>query len=196
MQTAEIGLLPQYSSSSSCKSSSNGNNSEEEVASLVSSSTTTTTTTATTTTTTTIPFVALPLASERVYLISDIGKPIQELKQKFPYVDFNVPNNDEDNNNNNNNDKWWFTIENEKEEYREWRPSLDGQVYACCGEPELYFNQRMMRLYNWISSRPEQTICIVSHYGVLQWLTGGYEFQNCELQDIPFSQIQQHHAQK
>jgi len=34
------------------------------------------------------PIVALPLAAERLYLISDMGSPISKLVSQFPFVDF------------------------------------------------------------------------------------------------------------
>ena len=61
----------------------------------------------------------------------------------------------------------------------EWRPYGQGQKYACEGEPDIIFNQRMMNLYKWIQNRNESNICLVCHWGVIRWFVG-CEFENCE----------------
>jgi len=150
-----------------------------------------------------IPIIALPLASERVYLISDLGLPTEILKQKFPYADFSSEFTQFDK-------EWWFTVNGanpleilkedkpshcfnsiDLSQYKEWRPNDEGQTYACLGEPDEQFNQRMIALYEWLANRRERNICVVSHWGVLEFLTG-FEFENCEVRTIPFDQIQRH----
>lgn len=164
-----------------------------------------------------VPIVALPLASERVYLISDIGTDPADLSRRFSYVDFTSeirpyhPHGDE----------WWFTlredgdgdsgdlsdedtgiVRDEKNSpapgvllppptlstYVEWRPSSDGQIYHSSGEPDEHFNSRMVALYDWIDKRPERTIALVCHWGVLQWLSGR-EFENCEMRVVRFEEM-------
>ena len=156
-----------------------------------------------------IPVVSLPLASERVYLISDLGSPVSELQKQFPFVDFNVgfqyfpP-------------EWWFTVESSSHdnngdesdiqkqsngiydfnsmhhsEYTEWRPHKEGQRYSCLGEPDEQFRQRMVALYEWLDRRPEQKICVIAHWGVLDFLTG-IDFENCQMMSVPFTQITNH----
>lgn len=154
-----------------------------------------------------VPVIATPLASERVYLISDLGLHVNELKNKFPYADFTSEFDKFE-------EKWWFTVnsnsmsschnvnnkgENEKypfnsmesSKYVEWRPNLEGQTYACYGEPDNQFNQRMIALYEWLDSRTECKICMISHWGVLEYLTG-MDFDNCQVKDISFDQIKCH----
>lgn len=57
--------------------------------------------------------------------------------------------------------------------------------------PPDVFLARMQQLQVWILARPEQSIALVSHWGVLQALTGGHDFENCELQTLAASQLQQ-----
>ena len=147
-----------------------------------------------------IPVISLPLASERVYLMSDLGLSVEELKHKFPYVNYDTGFDHFDNN------EWWFTVmkQDNKEmnkthtfnsihesKYKEWRPHKEGQQYSCYGEPDAEFNQRMMALYQWLDQCDESTICLVSHWGVLDYFTG-MDFENCELKLIPFEDITMH----
>jgi len=50
------------------------------------------------------------------------------------------------------------------------------------------FSQRMQQLQQWIAARPERCIAVVSHWGVLQALTG-QDFENCELQTLRLSEL-------
>ena len=50
------------------------------------------------------------------------------------------------------------------------------------------FFPRMQQLQQWIAERPEQCIAVVSHWGVLQALTGE-DFDNCELQTVKLSEL-------
>lgn len=131
--------------------------------------------------------LALPHAAERVYLISDIGKPRSELKTQFTMVDF-----DSGFERKQAEDSWWFTKEHYERStgkpYIEWRPNTAGQQYACPGEPEDVFEQRMLRLYQWLEARPESTIAVVSHWGVIRWMLN-VDFRNCEMRVVPFDQV-------
>lgn len=157
-----------------------------------------------------VPVISLPLASERVYLKSDLGLPVEQLRSKFPYADLSSEFDYFEN-------EWWFTVkdkdDNEREdldvdgkgmkknihsfnsmdasEYIEWRPSSEGQTYACLGEPDKQFNQRMIALCEWLESREESNIALISHWGVLEWLTG-LEFENCEMKVISFDCVKEH----
>jgi len=129
------------------------------------------------------PIIATPYASERVYLCSDIGSHVQELRQTYPFVDFqsgfhpiNHPPHE-----------WWWTPM--LDEAPEWRPYGQGQKYVNVGEPEHAFHSRMQKLYDWLHSRQEQTIVLVCHWGVLEYLTG-HDFHNCEVKIMQFSQLQ------
>jgi hypothetical protein len=46
----------------------------------------------------------------------------------------------------------------------------------------------MQQLQQWIAERPEQCIAVVSHWGVLQALTGE-DFENCELMTVKLSEL-------
>jgi broad specificity phosphatase PhoE len=134
-----------------------------------------------------IPIIALPQAAERVYLISDHGKPRSELKKRYSFVDFDVgfhPALGDD-------DPWHFIPTQEMEEnYLEWRPHGEGQVYACLGEHQDAFDRRMSELYHWLQSREEQCIAVVCHAGVIEWMTSGEIFANCELRVMNFKDLQ------
>jgi len=188
--------------------------------------------------------VALPLAAERLYLVSDIGSSVSDLKQQFPYVNFDEMEMNKNSNDaadaadddDDDDDEWWFTTKSEgqfnsilkkinnnnnndnnnkvilnqnenendppsiqthanyvpimkQSDYIEWRPHGQGQSYACAGEPDFIFNQRMELLYDWLQRRSEQNICLICHWGVIRWLVGK-EFENCEVQVYDFESIQ------
>lgn len=60
----------------------------------------------------------------------------------------------------------------------EWRPHGQGQYYACAGEPEHVFGERMRQLSTWLRQRPEKCIVLVTHWGVLRYL-GEPDVRNC-----------------
>ncbi len=146
-----------------------------------------------------VPIVALPLASERVYLISDHGSSTSKLAQNFPWVDFSNEFDRDD-------EEWWFTVKSgekqkiegrdgvngmncmHQDDYVEWRPNRDGQKYACFGEPDDAFEQRMAALFEWLDKQEQSVICLVCHWGVLKWLVDE-EFNNCQVQDIDFDRV-------
>lgn len=64
--------------------------------------------------------------------------------------------------------------------YAEWRPR---GVYCCEGEPKPVFTQRVAQLREYLLSRPERCLAVVTHWGVLKALTGR-EFRNCEVQVV------------
>jgi len=183
LQTTEIGVLPHLSRSSSRTSTVSGDHSSG--------------------TSRVVPIVALPLASERVYLISDHGSSTSSLAKEFPFADFSREFHQFE-------DEWWFTVRDHstsnskevqcqereihsfnsmhQEDYVEWRPNADGQAYTCFGEPDDAFYQRMISLYNWLEAREESVICLVCHWGVLDWLLGA-DFKNCEVQDVSFHKV-------
>jgi broad specificity phosphatase PhoE len=162
-----------------------------------------------------VPIIALPLATERLYLISDHGSSTMDLRKRFPFVDFETEHGDDEA------DEWWFQVVPDKQQgdkgeeeekkkkkkqsssspplesfryveesnYVEWRPNEEGQTYACHGEPDFHFRSRMVALSDWLANRKESTICLVAHWGVLEWLTGGDDFQNCEMKVIDFDQV-------
>jgi broad specificity phosphatase PhoE len=113
-------------------------------------------------------------------------------------------NNDQDDDgqdHNHNNCCWWYTGKNQTDdnddsgndrqesqrgdvekldEDEEWRPHGQNQWYGVPGEPEEVFERRMKELDEWIGHRPEHTIMIISHWGVLQHLTNGMQFENAQ----------------
>jgi len=134
-----------------------------------------------------VPIVALPLATERLYLISDLGKPRSELANRFPYVDFES---EFGGSSEGGAAEWWYVPNDseEEEEEEEWRPNGAGQKYATPGEPEAAFDGRMKALYDWIDSRVERTVALVCHWGVADWLLG-VDMDNCEVRAAPFGRL-------
>eukprot|EP00536_Pseudo-nitzschia_multiseries_P001733 jgi/Psemu1/181891/e_gw1.22.207.1 len=126
-----------------------------------------------------VPILAMAAASERLYLVSDMGKPKSELALRYPFVDFDT--------------SFMYSHENGIQEtadnYVEWRPHGQGQSYACLGEPADHFDRRMSDLYYWLESREENCIAIVCHAGVIDWMTSGEEFANCELRVYAFDKL-------
>ena len=130
-----------------------------------------------------------PLASERVYLSSDTGRPHGELKEEFPHWDYSLLPTD---------DKWWFqhpTFEPQRikkgesvDSYVEWRPE---GYYAVAGEPTEVFRDRMRALRAWLLSRPERHIVVVCHWGVARALSG-LELANCEVKTLTAEEILLH----
>ena len=119
-----------------------------------------------------IPRLVLPLARERLYLSSDVGRHKAELAKDFPAWNYELL---EDN------QAWWY-VHPKDQTYEEWRPE---GVYAIEGEPPEVFKQRMRDLRQWLHDRPEKVICLVCHFKVCRALTG-IEFGNC---DVRFFQI-------
>jgi broad specificity phosphatase PhoE len=122
------------------------------------------------------PCIALPLATERVYTIADHGRSLSTLQAEFPYVDFTEAYeyaNEEG-------EDWWWDLRTRKgsdnhdvddTDHVEWRPHGQGQWYAVPGEPANVFAQRMAHLQAWLAQRPERTLLMVTHWGVLMhWL--------------------------
>jgi Fructose-2,6-bisphosphatase len=192
LETAELAVIPHFSSDEN--EDGNGNGKKE------------------------VPIVALPLASERVYLISDHGSCKRSLAEKYPFADFRTEFKRF-------RDEWWFTVRERMDSgdgvdgnddddggaafqtkeggdhtnyhsftsmsidnYVEWRPNGRGQRYSSHGEPSMAFEERMMALYKWLEEREENVICLISHWGVMGWLTGE-DFDNCEIRDVPFEHI-------
>lgn len=124
-----------------------------------------------------IPVVALPYATERVYLISDHGKPRAELQLQYPWVDFDMHFRQKKAD-----DPWHFVPTlGQEAAYKEWRPHGQGQVYACLGEPQDVFDRRMSQLYHWLGTQDAECIAVVCHAGVIEWMTSGDILANCEI---------------
>lgn len=144
-----------------------------------------------------IPVLALPLLTERVYSISETGRPVSQLQVEFPHIDWsefdtlpwtNVK------------DGWWYDptmaspfavpttnaackVKQQRNNVGtdEWRPTGQGQRYLAAGEPKPVFERRMAALHQWLVDRPERYILAVSHWGVLRHFTDGQELDNCQV---------------
>jgi len=127
-----------------------------------------------------VPVVALPEAAERLYLVSDLGRPVHQMRKEFDYVDFETGWEGKPA------DNWWYQPTGE---HPEWRPSGEGQTYFCPGEPEAHFADRMARLQEWLRNRPESRIAVVCHWGVIDWMLGE-GFANCEYREVALNHIQ------
>lgn len=97
-----------------------------------------------------VPILAVASTAERLYLVSDLGKPRSELRPKYRFVDFDSAFSGDCTHETNSSesapecsskekedlDVWHFQPTKElKDEYVEWRPHGQGQQYACLGEP-------------------------------------------------------------
>ncbi len=47
--------------------------------------------------------------------------------------------------------------------------------------PAAVFKERVAELRRWLAARPESSIALVAHWGLLNELTRGGDFANCEL---------------
>jgi broad specificity phosphatase PhoE len=124
------------------------------------------------------PVLALPLAAERVYLISDVGTEKSKLVEQYPYISFDLlPDNG----------NWWYEPTRDSD-YREWRAMDQGQRYACPAEPKDAFASRMQELLQWLTARPEQHILVVCHHGVMESLLDE-ESCNCEFKTVSIDEL-------
>jgi broad specificity phosphatase PhoE len=143
-----------------------------------------------------IQVIVLPLASERVYTAGETGSSVQELRSEFAddtssatKTDTLVTDWSAFDNYINDDAPWWYHEnddndldgDDKKKIYDEWRPHGQGQYYAVPGEPWEIFDGRMKRFKEWLQQRPETCILVVSHWGVLNHLTGGQDLKNCGL---------------
>jgi hypothetical protein len=51
------------------------------------------------------------------------------------------------------------------------------------------FAERIEAARAWLEARPERSIAVVTHWGVLHSLTGGTDFENCELRTTRLSRL-------
>jgi broad specificity phosphatase PhoE len=135
----------------------------------------------------TTPILALPDAAERLYLISDVGRPVRDLSKEFEYVDFASGFVDHSPS------SWWYRPASTRsgdniQRDDEWRPVGQGQRYACPGEPEPAFNARMEKLFEWIWDWPERKIAVVCHWGVIKWMLGT-DFGNCQWREVGLADL-------
>ncbi len=128
--------------------------------------------------------LAQPLATERVYTASDTGRIASTLHEEFQFVDFNsIIQKDAS-------QPWWYTHAEELEgPFVEWRPNDGQQFYAVPGEPLDRFHQRMVKLYQWIESREEDVIVMVTHWAVIRFFTGQEDVENCGVRVVDFDRV-------
>ncbi|EFJ41539.1 hypothetical protein VOLCADRAFT_119663 [Volvox carteri f. nagariensis] len=108
------------------------------------------------------PVLVEPLARERVWHASDVGSSREHLARTFPDSRFQfdaLP------------DVWWHCVD----------PSNPRKVGL---EPEDIFKARVQELRLWLAARPEQCIAVVAHWGLLHELTGGFDFENCQIRSF------------
>lgn len=136
-----------------------------------------------------IPVLVHPLLTERVYSVSETGRPAAGLKKDFPddMLDWSLlPGID----------CWWYDpsrlpsvyssfFEEEEENVsstltNEWRPHGDGQIYCVVGEPMSVFTRRMDALKEWLMNRPEKRILAVGHWAVFRHFLGT-EMDHCQV---------------
>eukprot|EP00850_Spirogloea_muscicola_P021758 SM000260S09954 [mRNA] locus=s260:134105:139513:- [translate_table: standard] len=111
------------------------------------------------------PKVLEAAARERLYMASDVGRSPEVVAHEYPHLYFDhLPT------------IWWHS---------------DGRQdpLAVIVEPPDVFDERVSRFRKWLAARPEHTIAVVSHWGVLHQLTGR-DFGNCELFTCRLSEIQ------
>lgn len=106
-----------------------------------------------------LPRLVVRSARERIFHASDCGRPPAVLKQCFPsWGGFDeLPA------------CWWHDSGEAPESY--------------ALEAEENLERRVAALLAFVAERPEQSIAVVSHWGVLRALTG-VEFDNCELRSV------------
>lgn len=157
-----------------------------------------------------VPCLALPLARERLFLSSDVGRPGHELAAEFPrWRDSLLELEDE----------WWLhrrqnggesessstlsgsesggdsdgddgamataTRRRSKRRLKTPTPKPNPAVEE---EGDDDFACRMDALGEWLASRPEECVAIVSHWGVILEATGE-EFQNVEMRAFRTAQL-------
>eukprot|EP00887_Chlorella_sp_A99_P004821 scaffold4.g4821.t1 len=122
------------------------------------------------------PRVVTPLATERLYLSSDVGRVRAQLEVEFPHHDFTNLGGAEA--------PWWHTGDGSDSTDGEGASDFQAVVY----EPEVVFLQRVERLRQWLAARPECSLALVSHWGVIHALTGA-QFANCEMRTLALGQL-------
>lgn len=115
-----------------------------------------------------VPRVVCPLARERVFHGSDIGRVASELREEHPEWDLGELGEEDA--------PWWYTPEGRD-------PFTTAEL-----EPVDVFERRMDAFRAWLDARPEKSIAVVAHWGVCYSLTGD-EFQNCELRSLDASDL-------
>lgn len=110
------------------------------------------------------------LAAERLYLSSDVGRPVSQLRGEFlEFAGFEFEGGEEA--------SWWYTPPESGAAAAEWRPT---GAYTCPGEPQAVFDARLELFKRWLAAQPESRIAVVAHWGVIRALTHR-SLANCEV---------------
>lgn len=111
-----------------------------------------------------VSVVATHLHAERLDNACDIGKPLSELKQLYPTVDFSEITAEH----------WWYGgLENYENPYK------DEPIEAC--------RQRIAKFKEWLRSRREKKIAVIGHAGYFKaFLHTRRKLQNCEVLEVLF----------
>jgi broad specificity phosphatase PhoE len=145
-----------------------------------------------------IPCLALPLARERLFLSSDVGRPGAELAAEFPrWRDSLLALEDE----------WWLhsrsgtsrssgsesdggetTPNRRSSRRRRLKTPTPKPNPAVEEEGDAEFAGRMDAFGEWLSWRPERCVAVVSHWGVILEATG-HEFENVEMRAFRRAQL-------
>jgi broad specificity phosphatase PhoE len=147
-----------------------------------------------------VPCLALPLARERLFLSSDVGRPGLELAAEFPRWRGSLARLE---------DGWWRTVDGgtgssssesksesdddggrprrSRRRLRTPTPKPNDAI-AVDEEGDDQFAARMDAFGEWLRRRPEQHIAVVSHWGVILEATG-HEFENVEMRTFRMEQL-------
>lgn len=134
--------------------------------------------------------IAHPLMREMFYHVSEAGRSKAELEREFPSWDFSaLPEDDK---------PWWYTetrvhaVEGPDGEIRHiertyphkepLEPYEDRNAYF---EPWNIFSDRMRKLEEYLLSRPEKVMIVVSHSEVMSSLLGG-NYHNCHIERMHY----------
>lgn len=151
-----------------------------------------------------VPCLALPLARERLFLSSDVGRPGAELSEEFPrWRDSLLALEDE----------WWLhrrggsssgessvsgsgssdgdesdVAPSRQKRRRRLKTPTPKPNPAVEEERDDDFAARIDALGEWLSARPERCVAVVSHWGVILEATGE-EFENVQMRSFRRSQL-------
>lgn len=93
------------------------------------------------------PWTIQPLAREWLDSYCDVGSSPTDMAKAYPHLDFSHLD-----------DPWWYVEAGSTEPYVK--------------EPREHLMARIETLVSWLKARPEQTIAVVAHGGLLRALTG------------------------
>jgi broad specificity phosphatase PhoE len=146
-----------------------------------------------------VPCLALPLARERLFLSSDVGRNGAELAAEFPRWAATLERLE---------DGWWRTVDGSggsgssslsggddegpssapRRSRRRLRTPTPKPNDAVDEEGDDAFAARMDALGEWLRARPESCVAVVSHWGVIYESTG-VEFENVEMRAFRMEQL-------